>query len=44
MTDAALTKLCEKKVREAIAKYPKDARRVLTALFAAVSVALAKEQ
>lgn len=44
MTDAALEKLCEKVVRQAIAKNPKEARRVLTALYAAVSAALAKEQ
>ena len=44
MTDSALEKLCEKKIREALAKNPNDKRRVLTALYARVAEALAKEQ
>ncbi len=43
MTDAALNKLAEKKVRESLAKNPKDKPRVLAALLAAVLSAQAKE-
>lgn len=42
MTDGALQNLAEKKVREAIAKNPNEAKRVLQALLAAVNAALAK--
>ena len=42
MTDAALTNLAEKKVREALAKNPREPRRVLAALLAAVTAAQAK--
>jgi hypothetical protein len=36
MTDAALNNLAAKKVRETIAKNPKDVKRTLAALLAAV--------
>jgi hypothetical protein len=43
VTDGALQHLAEKKVREALAKNPKEPKRVLAALLAAVTAALAKE-
>lgn len=43
MTDEALQNLAQKKVRETIAKNPKEPKRVLAALIAAAQNALAKE-
>jgi hypothetical protein len=43
MTDATLTRYCEKKINEACAKLPKEKKRVLAALLAVLS-AQAKEQ
>jgi len=40
MTDAVLTKLCEKKLHEACAKLPKERKRVLAAMLATVLDAL----
>ena len=44
MTDAALSNLAEKKVREALAKNPNEPKRVLAALLAAVLSAQAKAE
>ncbi len=43
MTDATLTKLCEKKLNEACGKLPKEKGRVLAAMLAAVLQGLRTE-
>jgi hypothetical protein len=43
MTDATLTKLCDKKINEAVGKVPKEKKRVLAAMLAAVLEAVKKE-
>jgi hypothetical protein len=43
MTDLTLTKLVEKKLHEACGKLPKERKRVLAAMLAAVMDAIRKE-
>jgi hypothetical protein len=44
MTDSTLQKLCEKKINEACGKVPKEKKRVLAALLAAVLDAIKKAE